>query len=227
MAERMNHNELVDLYVRDELTPQQEAEFEEALLESPELQAEVEAVLAIQQALQREDAGESQMPTMAEDTLAGASNWQPFALAASVLLAVFSTTMYWKIGNDSINIQRELDKLRQPNTEVLMVSLDIMRSSGNQPDAVIQKPASNALLMLDIELNSQGRSQDQIQASFATDAGESVLSWVSPVRHQSVVSVGIYSDQIPDGRLWLELSDPEGQVFDRRLLEFLPALSAP
>lgn len=55
MASLRSDREWVDLYVRNKLTEEEVAEFEEALLESVALQAELEAVLRLRELLGSED----------------------------------------------------------------------------------------------------------------------------------------------------------------------------
>jgi len=49
----------------------------------------------------------------------------------SVVRAVFSTTMFWKVSNESADLQHQIVFLRQPNSKILPVQIDIMRSASN------------------------------------------------------------------------------------------------
>lgn len=213
----------IDRYLRSELSQDEEAALETALLDSPELQDELEVALAMREALRLDDENEPAVKEEPLDYLKGKHNWQPLAMAASVLLALFSTTMYWKVSNESAALQQQVDALNQPHASVLTVYMDIMRSAGGTPDIIIQKPAANALVLLDIELSPQGQRMDSILMSLKTESATEGLIWRVEVAASSRVTVAFTSGQLPDGRAWLEMSDPQGKVFERRLMEFLPA----
>lgn len=223
MANQPFDSDYIDRYLRNDLSADEEAAFETALLDSPDLQDDLEAAMAVCQVLHLEEESESSVNEEPLDYLQRKNNWQPFAMAASVLLAVFSTVMFWKISNDSAGLQRQIDALNQPHADVSTVSLDIMRSSGDTPGVVIQKPAANALVLLDIELGPKGQQKDSILMTMRDESHAEILHWTSTVRGQRRVSMAITSDQLPDGQVWLEMSDSQGEIFERRLIEFLPS----
>lgn len=214
-------NEWIDRYIRNELAANEEAEFETALLDSPELQRRLETAMGVRQAfVLNDELGGSGQAIPLQD-LDARNNWQPLALAASVLLAVFSTTMYWKTSNDAAALRSEIEVLSQPRTVVLTVPVNIMRSSGSQtPDVIIQKPGGNALVALDIELGHATVAADLARLTFRDPQEVELISWASgSVENGRIITV-FNTQQLPDGRVWLELSDVEGKVIDRRLLEF-------
>jgi hypothetical protein len=218
-------SDFLDRYVRGELSEEDESEFEIALLDSPELQAELQTVLAIRQALRLDAESEPPGSELSTDVLQGANNWQPFALAASLLLAVFSTTMYWKVSNETASLQQQLESFKQPNTDVVTVSIDIMRSSGNRPAAIIQKPAPRSLMILEIELGEKSREQTSVRSSLKDESDQVLSTWTSEVMGWGGTSVAFLADNLPDGQVWLEIADVNGELLERRLLEFLPAKS--
>jgi hypothetical protein len=212
----------IDLYLRDELSAEQEAEFETALLETPDLQQALEAALGIRQALllehefQRENADIGPI----DASLSGSLKWQPMALAASVLLAVFSTTMYWRVSNQAGDLQIEVDALRQPRGAVLTVPIDIMRSlNSTVPDVIVKKPEGMALVVLDIEASPAVRGLERVQMTLRAEDADPIMTWEAyPGTHGRILSV-IDSAALPTGLVWLEMADGP-TVVDRRLIEF-------
>lgn len=213
----------VDGYLRGKLSADDVEAFETALLESPELQAELETALALRALLSREPDEAKQEATQPRplQPQSGPENWQPVALAASFILAVVSTVMWWKTGNDAAGLERQMQALSQPIAEVLIVPVPIMRSIGSQtPDVIIQKPQGRAAILLDIELGLRARQEAQLDFSLVDPAGETVLSWQSAPGDAGRATAVIKSGQISASRLWLHIADPEGEVLERRLLEF-------
>ena len=210
----------VDRYVRNELTPDQEAEFEVAVLESPRLQQMLEEAMAVRQAFVLEGKQDLAKPA---SKVVSASGWQPLALAASVVLAVFSTTMYWRTSNQLGNLQEEFDALGKPRTGLLTVPVDIMRSGGSQtPDVIFQKPADDKLVVLDIELSAPVASLEEVHMALVDQQGVTFESWVSAPGPSGKVQVVFDASRLPAGKVWLQMSDARGEVVDRRLLEILP-----
>jgi len=211
---------LVDSYVRDELSPEEMAEFETAMLDSPELQTQVDTALAIQRALQLEQEFD-QWPASASTREHARNHWQGLAIAAGVVLAVFSTTMYWKVSNDNASLRSELGSLRQPKGVVLTVPVDIMRSAGGQtPDVIVQKPKGNALVVLDIELSPAMGAAGKIHLVLR-DLHRAVLFTLEGSRAEDGrLRVAFNADTLPYGQVWLEMSAARDGAVDRRLLEF-------
>ena len=223
MVKPVFNSSFIDRYVRGELSEEEECQFETSLLDCPELQSEAQTVLAIREALWLDPQRHEPVPGKSPEIPPGTARWQPLALAASVLLAVFSTTMYWKVSNETSNLQLQLNALRQPQTDVVMISIDVLRSSGDRPVAVIQKPANRALLVMDIELGVASRQQDSVHSSLRDESGQWAINWTTELRGRDAISVAFFADQLPDGRVWLEISRPGGELLERRLLEFLPS----
>lgn len=223
MVDHARHSNEIDRYLRNELSAEEESAFEQALLESTELQEALEAALALREAIRLDSAAMSSGGGEPDRLLKGTSNWQPFAMAASVLLAIFSTTMFWKVSQESTELRGRVQALNKPYAVVQKISVDIMRSGGNAPDIIIQKPGEHALVLLEIELSPLGQQQSSVHMTMRDESQSDILDWTSSVNGQRVVSVAIPSQDLPEGRVWLELADSEGKIFDRRLLEFLAA----
>ena len=222
MTDQTHRQEWVDRYLKDQLSPEDEETFETRLLESQDLQDELEAALALRAVLAREsDQGEAetiQAPPRPFERLAG---WQPMALAATVALAILSTVMWWKTGNDAAALQQQLATLAQPRSDVLIVAVPIMRSSGGQtPDVIVQKPQGRAAILLDIELGLAAREEESLAFSLVNPEGETVLAWQSAPTPAGRATAVVPSEQIPASRLSLEIGDANGKTLETRLLEF-------
>ena len=222
MVEHNINNDWVDRYIRDELTAEEETAFEERLLQDPELQQELEAAMAIVEALERTDliTGDLVDPPVSSISK---NSWTPFAMAASVLLAVVSSTLLWRANIESAELRQQIDGLQQPRGHVLNASIDIMRASGkNTPDAIIQKPDGQSAIVLDIELSARFKQQQQIHFELREEAAnEAVLTWNATPTADNRASVMINSETIPDGRVLLFITAP-GITSESRLLEFRP-----
>jgi hypothetical protein len=218
MADRQFNEEWVDRYVRDELSAEDEAAFEEALLEDAELQAQVEAVLGIRETLKREQSL-AETASLSEPPVR--NQWSTLAMAASVLLAVVSTTLFWRASVETNELREQVEALQQPRGSVLRVPVDIMRSAGNAtPDVIVQKPSGRALLVLDIELSPTFRDLSVIQLELQSQGGEALLAWSASPRADGRVVTALNSEIVPDGEVWLLLSAPEGTLSESRLIEF-------
>jgi hypothetical protein len=220
MAESPFGSDWVDRYVRDELGPEDEAQFEERLMVDAELQAEVEAALGLREALLQTQGGAAiaEIPPTRP-----ANQWTPWAMAASVLLAVTTTMVAWRGAVENDRLARELDAFRAPSTSVLTVPVDIMRSAGSAtPDVIIQKPASG-LVVFDIEVSPALAEQPVIGFELQTEAGESLQSWQSHADRNRRTQVALRTDELPHGRVLLRMFDPESSREDTRLIEFRPA----
>jgi len=225
MPEQNAHRGWVDRYVRDQMTEQEMAAFEETLMDSPALQQELETVLALRGALSMQPAPppefEAGSESDATQTLTGAGKWQGLALAAMVVLAVFSTVMFWKTSNDAADLKRQLTQLGQPRTQVLTVPVDIMRSAGSQtPDVIVKKPPGHSAILLDIELTPAARQLDLLNFSLVDPDETLVATWVASPNPQGHSTAVFNTEDVPASRLWLEISTPGGELIERRLLEF-------
>lgn len=223
MAENDIDTDWVDRYIRDELSAEEEMAFEERLLQDAELQRELEAALAIKETFKRNDIMTGD-PVAPFTRSTNRNAWTPFALAASVLLAVASTTLLWRANIETNGLKRQLETLRQPRTNVLSVPVDIMRSAGSgTPDVIIQKPGPNGVVVLDIELSSRFSQLDHVDFSLSEAAGGQLLAWSSKPAPDGIASVALNSESIPAGRVILKMTAPGGQFEETRLLEFRSA----
>lgn len=228
MSESVRYEDWVDRYVQHRLSEEEEAEFETALLESPELQQSLETALALHRTLKlaedlevevASDAGASKV---AESPFSPhGQRWQPFAMAASVVLAVFSTVMYWRTGVELSDTRTELESLKAPFGSVLTVPVDIMRSASTQePDVIVRKPDGRALVVLDIEVLPAFTQLTLIHITLRNEDGSLVTQWQAGPPRNGQLSTAIDSALLPIGKVWLELLDASGTLSDRRLVEF-------
>ena len=221
MAKQTSKQVRVDRYVRDELAVDETVEFEQALMESSAMQQDLETALGLREALLL--VPEQNLPRngLLPEFLPGGGNWQPVALAASLLLAVFSTVMFWKVSNDSAGLQNQLDLLNQPRTQLLSVPVNIMRSASSRtPDVIIQKPLGHSAILLDIELGSAASELEELIFELVDDGGVAISSWNAAPTQSGRASVMLSSERIPSARLWLQISSGQGRTLERRLLEF-------
>jgi hypothetical protein len=220
MTEQEKYGEWVDRYVRDELSEDEVVAFEERLLEDPGLQRELEAVLAIRKALQL-DAELPSEPAQWAKTKPGANQWSSMAIAASVVLAIVSTTFYWRTSVEAGRLQEQVNALQAPRTAVLNVPVNIMRTAGDaSPDAIVQVPAGNGVIVLDIELSAHFQSLASIDFRLQADGLEEALKWTAPPSSSGRARVVLFSETIPGGRAHLQISNPSGDLTETRLLEF-------
>lgn len=221
MPEHSYDSEWIDRYLRNELAADQEAEFETALLESAQLQQDLEAAMAIRQALILEDELRDPVSDDARnEIMAGGSRWQSLALAASVILAVFSTTMYWRVSNQAAGLESRIAVLQNPRGTVVTVPVDIMRSSGSRaPDVIVRKPEGAALIVLDIEATQSVLGLDRVQLALRDGEGQRLFSWAASPDASGRIRSALDASSLPAGKLWLEMGR-EDEVLDRRLLEF-------
>jgi len=212
---------LIDRYLRDELMADEEEAFEMELLESPEMQLQLETAMAIQRAILLTDEFDRANNTQAPPVAAAGNHWPTWALAASVTLALFSTIMFWKLSTEAGALRSEIDALRQPRTTELIVPVDIMRSADQQtPDVVIQKPDADVLMVLDIELSGVAVRAGPLQLVLRDAQSAELFSWGASGSQNGRLSVAFNSSVMPRGRVWLEISGADAGVLDRRLLEF-------
>ena len=220
MTEQNKYIDWVDRYVLDKLSEEEVVEFEEQLLEDASLQTELEAVLLVKEALKLENEEAADTLQLA-DTAPGRNQWSTMAIAASVLLAVVSTTFYWRTSVEAGHLREQLMALQAPRTSVLNVAVNIMRSAGSTtPDVIIQKPAGNGVIVLDIELSARFQNLNMINFELQTDHSTGGLKWSAPPTPGGRASVVLNSEKVPDGLVHLQMSDASGEVLESRLLEF-------
>lgn len=223
MTERVLQQAWVDRYVRGDLTTEEMLAFETKLLESSTLQQELEIALALQAALKRGRPMESSVAANDHSVTAmpPRAQWQHLAMAATLVLAVLSTVMWWKSGAEIAGLERELQGLMQPRGDVLTVAVPVMRSAGSQtPDVIVQKPAGQSAILLDIELGLAARGEAELNLALLNSEDSPILSWQGNPTPEGHASAVIASERIPSSLLWLEISKVGGEVLERRLLEF-------
>ncbi|MBT8059015.1 MAG: hypothetical protein KJO33_05430 [Gammaproteobacteria bacterium] len=209
----------VDRYLRDEMTASEIAAFEQALMDSPSMQQELETAMALREML-KHDAPSGQQAS--GSFLTGLRRPIPTGIAAAIALAVFSTLMYWKTSQEAAGLQEELARLNQPLSGILTVPVALMRSDGGRtPDVVVSRPAAGHGVLLDIELAPGSRGRGELAFSLSRADGEFILAWRGSPAADGKSRALIRSEQIPTGRLWLDIASSEGETLERRLLEFL------
>ena len=223
MTEHPADIELVDRYVRNEMTGDEEADFELRILKSPQLQEHVQIALAIKESFKLEEMlGESYSGTNNTNRYNPGNSWVQMTLAASVLLAVVSTLMWAKFNVESNQLKRQIAELNRPQTSVLTVPVSIMRSSGSGTSGVIvQKPSDGSIIQMDIELSAQSQAQDLLRFTLVSSASEPFIRWQESPTTNGGLTVLIRSEQIPTGLVQLQISDVAGNILDRYFLEFL------
>ena len=227
MANSQYDQDWVDRYVRSELDDDELAAFELAMMESETLQSAVEEALALRELLTHDAAEAEEDGAEEADSMLvpgpPSKGWQPLALAASLVLAVFSTVMFWRVGNEAQTLRLQVDALSQPVSSVLEVPLDIMRSgNADRPDLIIRKPGAGSLMRLSVELTPQAREIDELTFSLANASGETLTSWKAAPQPDGRVAVLLRPELLPPGFVKLNISDTDGEPVDSRLLEFLP-----
>lgn len=213
----------VDRYVKNQLSPEEVEEFEIEMLDSPRLQDELEAVLALKGILQAETDLEPVRAVAEPRATYGnkGTNWNQLALAASFALALFSSVMWWKTGNDAATFENQVELLSQPNTNVLRVGIPIMRSAGSQtPDVIVQKPGPGSAMFFEVEVAPSVAERAPLEFQLLNDSDELILRWSATPGLNRHANVLVNSDQVPATRLWLTISSSDGELLERRLLEF-------
>lgn len=226
MTDRVSDIELADIYVRNELTGDEEAEFEVRMLGSSQLQQHVQTALAIRESLKLEELRvESSPPRRGRDHLELGISWGHLAVAASVLLAVVSTLMFVKANIESKQLNRQIAQLIEPQTSVLTVPVNIMRSVGAvTPDVIVQKPSAGSIIQLNIELSAQAQAQTSLLFTLVNEERDSIIRWQASPSATGYSIVLIRSEQIPTGLAQLQVSDTDGNILGKHSLEFRPSL---
>ena len=94
-------------------------------------------------------------------------------MAASVLLAVFSTTMYWRVSN-------ELSALQAPVGQVITVPVEIMRSGGEtEAPRAVAIPDEAGLVLFDIEIPADHADEPMLNMRLSTQEGQEIVTWQS------------------------------------------------
>ncbi|MGB5291467.1 MAG: hypothetical protein WBN41_08455 [Lysobacterales bacterium] len=224
MTENLHDIEWVDRYIRNQLSAEEEAEFEVRMLQSKELQQHLQTAMALKESLKLdEEIGKSS----ARPPLTGQSRmknrWRDMAIAASVMIALGSSAGLVVSRYQTDRLEQQIAELNQPATAVLLVPVHIMRSSEpGSSHVIVQKPPGRALIQLDIELSGQALAQAQpfLQFALVNDKERPVLTWQASPLANGRATVLLRNDQVPAGNVRLEISDQGGNVLERHLLEF-------
>ncbi len=220
MTEQGKYDDWVDRYVRDELSEEEVEEFEERLMTDSDLQSQLEAVFLMKEALKLESEAETETSKDAV-VIPWRNQWSPMAIAASVLLAVVSTTLYWRSNVEIGHLQEQVTALQAPRTSVLTVPVDIMRSAASAtPDVIVEIPAGHSAIVLDIELSAQFQNLQTVDFELVTQDSKAVLAWAAAPAGSDTVKVVLDSEVVPAGMIQLRMSDPDSDMQERRLLEF-------
>jgi hypothetical protein len=220
MADQDKYVAWIDRYVRNELSSEEEAEFELAVLQSEALQTHLENVLGIRQCLRMEDRQAANDGSTASEIRESPGFWRPLALAASILAAVTSVAL-WRSVDSVAGLERQLHTPQPSYASVVTVPLDVVRSAGaDKPDAIISLPTGDATLVLDIELREPASLLDEVRIALVDERRTVLLAWTSNVSAANRSASALAASQLPRGRAWLEISDGSGDVVDRRLIEF-------
>lgn len=220
MAESGKFSDWVDRYVRGALSEAEEAEFENALLDSAELQDELEAALALKETLRRSPDPAVDTGDVGEEITLKSPGWQKYAVAAALVLAVLNLGLYWKEASDRAVWQSRYENLSDSLGEVLTVPVEIMRSSNaNEPGVIIRKPRGRALVLLDIASRSNAQETGEAGLQLFDESNHLLRSWSAKLDARGRIVTAIPASELPLGRVWLEISVP-GEPSDRRLIEF-------
>ncbi len=217
-----------DRYVRGDLEPSAIADFEAELLESPELQDAVELALGLKllvgsghrQAVPNPVARLEQR----KPSFQGEVQWYRWGLAATILLTVATTQLYWRADNRNEELQKVVDQLNQPVGKVFAVPLDIMRSARSEsPDVIIRKPAQDSVMILDIELQPDMARSSLIRLTISSISGEVIHSLDTAPAANGRVQIALNTAAISSGQYHLEIDSDIANRVDQRMFELLPA----
>lgn len=228
MIESRAMSNQVDRYVRGEFDPAETAAFEAELLESPELQDALETALGLRRTLEFErtlnEAGQ-----VSHDTPAGPrgplpSRWKSWALAAPLMAAAVTASLWWRTGAENEQLHARIADLDRPVSTVLSVPLDVMRSSNpGVPDVFIRKPEEAAVLIIDLEVAPRLALAPALDLELRAEQGDELARWSATPDADGRIQIAHRADLLPDGRLTLRISDPASGGSDIRLIELLPA----
>jgi hypothetical protein len=228
MTENSAMSVRVDRYVRGKLDDGETRAFETELLESPELQDALEVALGLQSAVARERRqGSAQIIHLqaAGRTVGTPPRRQPqWALAASIVIAAGAAGLLWRSGVENAQLNSRILELTRPVETVLTVPLDVMRSAGaHAADVRIRKPAGAAVLILDVEVPAQMADASPLNVELRKDQGAELLRWSARPNASGRIQFALRTDQLPDGRLVLHMSNPVSGDADSRSIELLPS----
>jgi hypothetical protein len=220
MARRIHEIKRVDRYLRDEMSAQELAEFEDAMMDSTELQDELQAAISLRETLAlAPDTGRSAPP--GHFTGSGAARWPLVALAVSIVAAVGSTALLLQSKSEMRGLQVELARQGQPQADILLVPVDIMRSAGpSVPDVIIRKPEGRGAMMLDVELGPAAQAEAELDFYLLDESGRVTQEWSAIPGSDGRSRVLLFGETLPSARLWLQVQAGDGRTLERRLIEF-------
>lgn len=226
MPEMTAVSERVDRYVRGKLSEHESAQFETELLDSAELQDELEAALALKAAVtlfdREQDSKVTPLPLKIEDSPQRSSQWRNWAVAASVLLAVVSTSALYRSELENQGLQTRLATLAKPVGQVITIPVNIMRSLDTQAASVrLVKPDGAAMLVLDIELTRDLASAKQLDLQLGVQGGEVLHQWQAVPASTGQLKTALQAEILPTGMLELTMTDAASGASDIRRIELL------
>jgi hypothetical protein len=221
MADRIFDSGWVDRYVCNQLTSDEELEFEGALFDSPALRGDVEAALSLQSLLQME--GEAGEVPVAETVSARTRQMpmQSLAMAASLLVGVIGVSLWLYRASDIDELQRQVAELQSPYSEVSIRRLDVLRSSGATSGHLVRKPGAGGLLVLDVELSASAKRYPELEISLRDASGAALGSWHGTTADRERVTLAIPARQLAAGDAKLEMR-ADGEVVETWPVSILP-----
>lgn len=221
MADRIFDSGWVDRYVLNELSEDESVIFEAAMFESAALRRDVEVALSLQAVLGLDDAASESVQTSSPGASRRVQPWQPWAVAASVLVGVLGGAMWFKSASEISELHDQVAELSRSYDEVVVKRLDLTRSGGGTRGTPVLKPPGNALLVLDIELSPRTKDLDHAQIKLIDDAGQLISSWSGATTDRDRLSLGVRSSRLAEGPLLVEILDAEGTKLEEMRLEIL------
>lgn len=206
-------------YVRNKLSPAEAEEYELQMLDSTRLQDELEEALVLQQALRQDKT----VPVAHSSKSSYRFRW---AMAASIALLFICTSLltmnvYYNGQAETELLKNHIADLGKPRSDVVFATIKIMRSADSMvPDSIIQLPIKDSTIMMEIELGSRSRDAQQLFFTLQSDNHPVDLSWIGSANANGLTTVAIDSEKIPTGPVWLQVSAKNGEILERRLLEF-------
>ena len=172
------NSSLTDRYVNDNLSPAEVKEYELRLLEGPEMLDDLEDTLVLKKALKLDQARSHIYQNAGVPEIGSRPNWMQWALAASVVLLVFSSAFHLTSRNDNKFLKNLVTQLEQPRDNIIIATVKIMRSANNKvPGSIILLPNKNSTVLLEIELGSRSRAAQQLLFKLESEDKSINLTW--------------------------------------------------
>lgn len=217
MAETFNTGDWIDRYLKEELSVEELERFELRLMDDTALQDELEAALAVRQALSMAPPEGGEVVSAIDP--APVREWAPWATAASVALAVVCVVALARTQVENAGLQERLRALEGPRSGVLTVTLDPMRS-GSPQGTVVYRPADLSAVLLDIPLPPAVRESTPLR--FELRQGDSSLaSWKATTDASGRITTLLDGGLVPDGLFILVIRSDDGEVLEQRAFELV------